>query len=977
MPGMECPAEDALHSWLSGALSMPEAAEVWGHVSGCPLCTAELSSLQATVQVQPEDPTPQPGANDLPKGALVGRYLVVEQVGRGSMGVVYAAYDSKLNRRVALKFLRVGLQERARSRLLLEAQAMAAVRHPNVVSVYDVGTYEDQVFVVMEFVEGTRLGEWARQQPRGWKTVLSHFLQAGEALHAVHLQGLIHRDFKPDNVLVGADGRVGVTDFGLARREQVRTAPLRADEEPPDILQTRPGALVGTPAYMSPEQIEGRELDPRSDQFSFCVALYEALCGQRPFEDRDWQSLREAVLAGRVRDRPAGVKIPGALHQVLRRGLSTDPEDRYPSMRALLDALSVDPYRKGKWAAGATLGLGVALGISLLVLQRDQLCRGAATQWSGIWDDAVRTRVEQAFSSTGRPSAASSFQRVAAALDGFARAWADQRDEACRATRLEETQTETVMALRMACLDQGRTRIAELSRRLQQADGATVDAIVLALPDLPPLGLCADTERLIRRAGATSPQEREQEAQVRSALARVQPALMAGLAKEAEPPLAEALELLGKLRSPALEAEAEYLRGRVRILQRDAKGAEVALRRSALAAAAAREDAQEALAWADLVHVVGARLERYDEAHALAQVAQAAIRRLETDAAPIQARLEISLAAVLNRQGRHAEAVTRYQQALVLHRRAYGENDPGIARLLSEQGVTLRNLGRFAEAEVSHREAIATAERLLGDHPTTAQIMVNLAPALRAQGKLDEAQAVLEKAASIEERTTGPASSTLTNLAVVAWSRGRLEEALALSRRSYALQQAIDDTSSGAYNLRANIGALLAELGQVAEGRDWFAESLRSARQRFPPEHPILLALLVGLCESSRQLGDLDQAMEAGQEAVRLALQHRGAEHPTYKMAALALGKVYVAKGKLTLALPLLEVAVSPQPLAQDSDDADAREWLARGLFAARRDRPRARRLLEEALAQFDRAGPHGLRRAQRLRAWMRESGLG
>ncbi len=963
---MECPQVEVLRRWLAGGEANPEAAELWTHVSGCPLCTAEVSSLQATVQVHPE-PSPQPGANELPPGALVGRYLVVEQVGRGSMGVVYAAYDSKLNRRVALKFLRVGLHERARARLLQEAQAMAAVRHPNVVSVYDVGTYEDQVFVVMEFVEGTRLGEWVRQQPRGWRTVLSHFLQAGEALHAVHLQGLVHRDFKPDNVLVGADGRVGVTDFGLARREQVRVAPLR----------TQAGAaLVGTPAYMSPEQIEGREVDPRSDQFSFCVALYEALYGQRPFEDRDWKSLREAVLAGQVRALPSGVQVPGALRGVLLRGLSTDPSARHSSMRALLDALSRDPHRKAKWAAGATLGVGVVLGISLLVLRRDQLCRGAEAQWSGVWDPAVRARVEQAFSATGRPAASLSFQRVAPALDGFASGWARQREAACRATRVEGSQSEPLMELRMACLDQARLRVSELSRRLQQADGPTLDAIVLALPELPALETCADTERLIRRADASTPQQREQEARVRTALASAQPALMAGRPQEAAPALAQALELLTPLQAPALEAEARYLLGRLKVMEKDASGAEAALRRSALAAAAAREDAQEALAWIELVHVVGARLERYEEAHALAQVAQAAIRRVDGGAEALSARLEWAVAGVLVRQGKLEPALERYRSALVLHRRTHGEDDPFLAKMLSSQGAILRRMGRPEEAEAVLRESLSLAERLLGEHPVTANALVNLGPVLRAVGKLDQAQAALERAASIYERTTGPDGMVLTNLAVVIWQRGELEQALALMRKALELERGVDDVASTGYSLRINIGALLLDLGRPEEGRGWFEESLGLAQQRFPPESPILTLLVTGLADAQRQAEQLPAALRTAQEAVARAERHQGKTSPEYADAALVLGKIQLGLGKPSVALGLIEPAVPPMPIAGDLDDADAREWLARALVGARRDPPRARRLMEEALGTFDQGGSFGRRRAQQLRTWRRGQSL-
>src|SRR5262245_37690244 len=206
------------------------------------------------------------------------------------MGVVYAAYDPELDRRVALKLLHAGGSVEARKRLLREAQAMARLAHPNVIAVHDVGTWGDEVFVAMEFVEGPTLAERVRDEEPGWREVLDLYLQAGEGLAAAHVAGIVHRDFKPQNALVGRDGRVRVLDFGLARG--TGALPPREAEEGPDsgaapgllvTPLTRSGSRMGTPAYMSPEQFEGLPADELSDQFSFCVALYEALYGERPF----------------------------------------------------------------------------------------------------------------------------------------------------------------------------------------------------------------------------------------------------------------------------------------------------------------------------------------------------------------------------------------------------------------------------------------------------------------------------------------------------------------------------------------------------------------------------------------------------------------------------------------------------------------------------------------------------------------------
>jgi serine/threonine protein kinase len=310
------------------------------------------------------------------------------------MGDVYAAHDPRLARRVAVKLVRTRAEDRppdadARMRLLREAQAIAKLSHPNVVVVHDVGTYRDNVFVAMEFVEGTTVTAWLLAEQRTSAAILALYALAGRGLEAAHRAGLVHRDFKPDNVMVGRDGQVRVMDFGLARQvlrvrdDQPRLppdggAPLAVDAlaaagaehtvslQPLDVAATvrlsvpaadepstsepiladkltQTGAVMGTPAYMAPEQFLGRATDARTDQFSFCVALYEALYGARPFSGNTVLALTSNVLAGVVSDPPAETRVPAALRGVLLRGLSLEPAARWPSMTGLLDALAQDP----------------------------------------------------------------------------------------------------------------------------------------------------------------------------------------------------------------------------------------------------------------------------------------------------------------------------------------------------------------------------------------------------------------------------------------------------------------------------------------------------------------------------------------------------------------------------------------------------------------------------------------------------------
>jgi hypothetical protein len=308
-------------------------------------------------------------------GDLIDRYEIVALRGAGGMGVVYRARDPDLGRDVALKLLQAddgsGGDEAGQRRLLREAQAMARIAHPNLVTVYDVGTFRGRVFLAMEFVHGRTVTEWLRDEVRGWREVLAVFAQAGAGLAAAHAAGVVHRDFKPDNVLVGEDGRVRVADFGLARS---LGEPVEPDEAatgaPDDALSsplTRTGAVMGTPAYMAPEQHHGQPADARADQFAFAVALYEALYGVRPFPGGTHAEILASLLAGAPPSPPSvRAEVPAAVGDALLCALAIDPAERYPDVETLLAALERARKAATRRAGGWQRWLLAAAGIAIL-----------------------------------------------------------------------------------------------------------------------------------------------------------------------------------------------------------------------------------------------------------------------------------------------------------------------------------------------------------------------------------------------------------------------------------------------------------------------------------------------------------------------------------------------------------------------------------------------------------------------------------
>jgi serine/threonine protein kinase len=292
----------------------------------------------------------------------IGRYVLGEKIGEGGMAVVHAAYDPQLDREVAIKLLRedgidLGGEERSRARLVREAQALARLRHPNVVAIHEVGIHQSGVFIVMELVDGGSIDQWLGETPRPWTEVLRMYFHAGRGLAAAHEVGLAHRDFKPSNVLIGSDMRPLVVDFGLARPAPVLTTALSPASEQvtlgeqttvqlvgsgPDAASdvTISGVVLGTPAYMAPELHEGGVADLRADQFSFCVALYEGVYHERPFSGTTLAEVSREIESWAIRPEPSATRVPGWLRNILLRGLAYDPEDRYPSMKALLAAIA-------------------------------------------------------------------------------------------------------------------------------------------------------------------------------------------------------------------------------------------------------------------------------------------------------------------------------------------------------------------------------------------------------------------------------------------------------------------------------------------------------------------------------------------------------------------------------------------------------------------------------------------------------------
>jgi len=827
---------------------------------------------------QPPSGSPR-RADALERGAAVGRYVILDRIGAGGMGVVYAAYDPELDRKVALKLLRPERfgSEPDRLRLLREAQALARLTHPNVVAVHDAGTFGDQVFVAMELVEGKTLRQWLAEEPRSRREILGHFLAAGRGLAAAHAAGLVHRDFKPENVLIGRDGRARVVDFGLAR--------AFGDAEGEEW-----GMVLGTPAYMAPEQLQGIATDVRSDQFGYCVSLYEALYRERPFAGKGPREIAETVLRGEIRAEPAGTKVPGWLRQVLLRGLKARPEDRYPSMDDLLRDLERDPEAvRRRWLAAAALVLATgALFSSLGYLQarRARLCGGSEERLAGVWDGGRKRQVHAAFLASRLPFAESAWKGVERGLDRYVRGWGAMHLQACEATRVRGEQSEDLMDRRMFCLGQRLDEVGALTASFARADAQTVQRAVRAVGDLEPLDRCADLQAL--KARLPPPADAGARARVvalQRELARVQALRGAGKYSEALT-LAQAVALRARgVDYRPLQAEILYVTGDLQERTGQFEAAERTLREAVTSAEAAAADEVKAQAAIALLFVVGDDLARFDRGHEWGQLAAATLQRLG-GSDDLRAELANDLGFVYEAEGKYPESLRSYQEAADLRRAIAGDQDARVAASIANTGVPLYRMGRYAEAQAKFEQALKVQEAVLGPrHPEVADTLNRLGGSLYAQDRYPEAKRCFVRALEIREAVFAPnhrlVMDALANLASVLDDMGRPEESLPYHQRVLELRrQVFGPVHPDVAEALANLGITYNHLGRRKEGLSFLEQALRMREQTLGPDHPKTAQTLSDLGEALERQGRLSEALACFRRALRIREKALGPRSP-------------------------------------------------------------------------------------------------
>ncbi len=763
-----CLDDETLVSFVRGVIDPVDLARVDDHLDRCESCFEIAAALSGRV----EHRLPSPGDR-------VGRYSVLEVLGQGAMGVVVAAYDGELDRRLALKLL--PSENDDAKRWLEEARALARVTHPNVVGVFEVGQAEGFVYIAMELVVGSTLRTWL-EVPRGWKEIRKVFVEAAHGLAAAHERGVVHRDFKLDNVMISRQGQAKVTDFGLARVSvDGALEPSPGDTSAP-MLRTR---AAGTPAYMAPELFDRKTASAKSDQFAFAVSLWEALFGKRPFAGEDLETLAANVRRAEVVD-PKG-RVPAFVVGALRRALAKDSEARFPSMSAFALELTRDERTNHRpWIAAGVAAL-VCGGFVLTTLERfgGPSCDAGAERFSSQWDAAARDRLL-----TARPAHAESAARLVGAIDRWGERWSSMHDATCeRAARKQ--QSDAMLDLQVACLDRALLAVEPFATRAaSDPTGKGLEAAFDKIDEvLPDLSACSQLDPTGARQLPNDPVQREQVERLVVRAAELRASLAIDGANRASKEI-DAIVTDAKATShDPIVGEVALLAANVARERGDFEGARRFLGDALLAFGNAKDRRSEAATWLRFLSLQGSQ-GLYTEAEHSSKLVYSLLVGLGT---PSELELE-------------------YRETM---------------------GAVHTSMGRLEDAEADLQLALEIEKRSAsGPSRARSRILTNLGNLARAQGDLPRALELHRLAKTLDEERLGPSNADvprhLHNIAGVLKMMGQRDEALAAYRESLSKREAIVGRDSPDCAVTHNsLGIFLAEDGDLALGRKHLLEAKR------------------------------------------------------------------------------------------------------------------------------------------------------
>jgi tetratricopeptide (TPR) repeat protein len=925
----------------------------------------------------------------------VGQFVLLERLGAGGMGVVFAAFDERLERKVAIKLVATQSGgERAQQRLLREAQAQARLSHPNVVTIYEVDTLpEGKLFIAMELVKGQTLGAWQDDGARTWQEIVAMYTAAGEGLAAAHRGAVVHRDFKPDNVLVGDDRRVRVADFGLAfAAEPEAEPPGPADVQELTRSGRRPaltvvGTVVGTPGYLAPEQFTGAPADARSDQFSYCVALYEALHGERPFADLAFASGARPA-PRRIEPDPA---YPRWLWDVVMRGLALDPRERFASMDALLAELTRSRVRTRRRVLIVVV-LMAALAIvgvtsSVLTQSSPPPCPPATAELAGVWDAAARSRIQAAVLGTGTPFAANVWASTEAAFNSYAARWIGAQQAACEATHVRHVQSAQLLDRRMECLAGRRRSLAAAAEVLQSRPVQAVEHAGEILSSLGDIALCADTGVLLELPGAgiasqANPGTQALVAEVRRRLARAEALLATGDVGAAEPVVTEAATLAKDLAYEPLRAEIRYLEARAKLMRGEVAAAIALFNQAVELAVGSHHDELLADIWLTLADGAGAREQRPAETAQWLGQGEAWVRRLGHANDPRRVIVERARGNLQLTAGDARQAQVTLSHALEAAEALWGKDDPRLIPLLRDRALVLARLRQAKPAVADGERALAVGIAAWGpEYPDIARTRRALGLLYIEQlGAVERGEHEISLALALYRTQLGADSIEVANceqaLSQAGLYRGNYAAALEHAERAeqiYAIRLGADHPRRG---------EALMGVGVLRLMRKDYAGSLAAYEAAYPilraawgATHTTVGVLLSNTGETLLALGRPERAQADFEQALSIEQHSLGPDHADLAYPLKGLGLAHLARGQPREALAPFERALALRTRAGSASDpqevAEIRWGLARTLRALGRDPARARELAEAAATGYRSLGSESAERVREISSWL------
>jgi eukaryotic-like serine/threonine-protein kinase len=909
---------------------------------------------------------------ELPRGTMVGRYQIIKLIGRGGMGAVYAAHDPNLDRQVALKLLHATQNYEAGERMIREAQALARLDDPHVVQVYDAGEFDEQVFITMQLVDGEDLGSALTRKKHGVPQIISWFCAAGRGLAAAHEAGLIHRDFKPNNVLIDQRGRVAVTDFGLAR-----------SLDPGDDRRhlTGVGTIMGTPAYMSPEQHGQLTTTPASDQFSFCVALWEALYDRHPFIAGDRASIASMspfaigyqIYDGELIPPPQRKHVPKRVHDALVRGLARNPEKRWPAMKLLLAEL--EPAQKKRvWpiavgiAALAAAGSGAA--VWLLVGKETQPACSAQTaaRANAAWSTALGQQLHDRFGKSGRSYADAAARQARTTLDRYTTRWQQMASDVCEAER-SASQVPELVTRRHHCLDNRLDALRGLATMLTaEANPEFVDRAQQMVDGLPDLGDCLDESVASTPPVAIAAEVQKLTLDINAAEARA----IAGDYPRSRSEATRVLARADQLKWAPLQSRAHFVIGKIALAQFDTKQSREHLMKSAELATATALDREAARAWTQAQLAAGTD-GAADAVMTLAPIARASAQR--TNDKELIAMAGVIGARALVRARKYMEGADACRVAYEAAQKADNGSVLEEARICMLEALT--PLGKSSEFEPILDKLIEDKSKALGaDHPTVADLLKVKIDANLRQGKLPEARKAAERVFEIRKRVY-PAqhiktAEALEELASVTQSEGKTKEALELYKQALA---ATDDQKIEQVVLISSLHISIAMMENDIEGKqhhqtalDHFEKAAALVRKTTGADSIELAVLLINYGQVKSE-DNVEVALGILGESRQIFEKHKDkrASAPATAMAIVAWNaKRYDDARRFSEeALNLLDKNAPPQQVAH------TKSILARSMWETKGDKQRAREIAKEARDTWAKLGPGAAPQVKSLDEWL------